>query len=360
MVFRKNRVVPVVIFITCLIIVALAARWAIRPISGREAPVHFSLTTDTDTRTLTAFSGETAVGELAIKPLPEPAADGSLVYQVQGPQGAVLGTFSYIPWQGKNPLYLQLSGGSVILGNSSIYTIRDHRLHSLTEGTGLGQAGDYSVDGSKLALIGKNGQQGDTEIFIKDLETGSFTPVDSFKYPEYMGDQQAYLCWNAGKLYYDYWTGDKPEVKVYDPVSSQSAVFKDNAMDPQVSPDGRYLALFASDSPVVKTGARIGLELLDLASNRVIGLEGSNRVFWSPGYITVWDGDKLQLHIYSLNSGAKIKDLPADSPVADLAIDNGVLKGTAYHFENRQITYQQFQADIATKNTIGLSSSTTP
>ncbi len=346
---RKSRVIPAVILIACFIIAALAACWSIRSKFGRETSAYSSLAAHTDTRTVTAFGGETVVGELTIRPLPEPAADGSLAYQVQGPQEAVLGTFNYIPWQGKNPLYLQLSGGSIILGNNSIYTIRDHRLHSLTEFGALGQVGDYSVDDNKLALIGKNEQQGDAEILIKDLETGSSTPVDSFKYPEYMGGQQVYLCWNAGKLYYDYWEGDKPEVKVYDPAANQSASFKEQAMGPQGSPDGRYLAIFALGSPSATTGNTMGLELLDLTNNRTIGLEGSNRVFWSPGYITVWDGDKLQLHIYDLSSGTKIKDLPADSPVADLAIDNGVIKGNAYHFENKQITRQQFQADITAK-----------
>ena len=87
----------------------------------------------------------------------------------------------------------------------------------------------------------------------------------------------------------------------------------------------------------------MGLELVDLESGRVTGLDGSSRVFWSPGYVTVWDGQNLELHVYDLNSGAKVRDVPTDSPVADLTIDNGVLRCTSYHFENRQITRQQFR-----------------
>ena len=79
-------------------------------------------------------------------------------------------------------------------------------------------------------------------------------------------------------------------------------------------------------------------------SGRVTGLEGSSRLFWSPGYVTIWDGQRLQLHVYDLNSGAKVKDVPTDSPVSDLTIDNGILRGTSYQFENRQITRQQFTA----------------
>lgn len=90
----------------------------------------------------------------------------------------------------------------------------------------------------------------------------------------------------------------------------------------------------------------MGLELIDLESSRVTGLDGSSRMFWSPGYVTVWDGLRLQLHVYDLRSGAKVRDVPADSPVSDLTIDNGVLSCIIYHFDNRQITREKFATEI--------------
>lgn len=346
---KKTSVLVLIMVLLCLVVAVCV--WAIRgggrtfisTLPGNLPPA--------ETKTRVAFSEQTAVGGLAIRLLPEPADDGNLVYKVQNSQGAALGTFKYIPWQGKNPLYQQLPGGDVILGNSSIVAARDHLMHPLADGTGLGYIFDYSVSGSRLALVGKSSQDGDTRIYIciRDLTAGGCTQVDSFKYPDYLSMKQAYLCWAGGKLYYDYCLGDKPDVKVYDPAANQSTVYKDNAMGPQASPDGHYLTLFASDAPGAKSGTNMGLELIDLESSRVNGLEGSNRIFWSSSYVTVWDGDKLQLHIYDL-SGNKLRDVPSENPVADLIIDNGVLSSTMYQFDNKQITRKQFQAELKLNN----------
>jgi hypothetical protein len=54
-----------------------------------------------------------------------------------------------------------------------------------------------------------------------------------------------------------------------------------------------------------------------------------------------WDSDRLQLHIYDLNNGAKLADVPMDSPASDLSIAGGVLSGARYHFDNRRITREQ-------------------
>ncbi len=295
-----------------------------------------------------AFSDETVAGDLVIRALPSVADDGSLAYQVLTPQGTPLGTFNYIPWQDQNPLFRELPGGDLILGSHSLYRKSDQKIHPLGEDAGFSSVFDYAVNGSKLALAGEGSQGDDTRISvgIRNLNSDTWTQVDSFQYPDYLDMNQVYLCWAGGRLYYDSCQDNIPVVKEYDPATNQSSTFKENAMNPQASPDGRYLALFASDAPSGKTGPGIGLELVDLDDGRVAGLEGSSRLFWSPGYVTTWDGQLLELHVYDLSSGVTVKDVPIDSPVADLAIDNGILRGTSYHFENKQITKQQFETEV--------------
>ena len=295
-----------------------------------------------------AFSDVTVAGDLVIRPLPSVADDGSLVYQVLTPQETPLGTFNYIPWQDQNPLFRELPGGDLILGSHSLYRKSDQKIHPLGEEAGFSYVSDYAVDGSKLALAGKSSQQDDNRIYIcvGGIEEGTYTQVDSFQYPDSLSMNQVYLCWAGGKLYYDSCQGGIPVVKEYNPATNELSVFKENAMNPQASPDGRYLTMFASDAPSGKTGPGMGLELMDLDNARVVGLEGSNRLFWSPGYVTVWDGQLLELHVYDLSSGVKVRDVPSDSPVADLTIDNGILRGNSFHFENRQITRQQFVSDV--------------
>jgi hypothetical protein len=327
--------------VAAILIAINTMRWNARtPITGSPSSA--------EGRYRVAFSDATVAGDLVIRPLPDVATDGSLVYQVLTPQGAALGTFNYVPWQGQNPLFQELPGGDLILGTHSLLRRSDQKIHNLSEGTGLDTVSDYALNASMLALEGKSGQGDGATIyvFVRDLTGNSWVQVDSFKYPDYQDNQQAYLCWAGGKLYYDCWQDSSPLVKVYVPGDNHSSVFKDNAMNPLASPDGRYLALFASDSPSGKTEGGMGLELIDLESSRVTGLEGSSRVFWNPGYVTVWDGLRLQLHVYDLNSGANVRDVPADSPVSDLTIDNGVLSGASYHFENRQITRERFQVDL--------------
>ncbi len=323
-----------------VILIAInAGRW------NTGAPIKGS-SSSAEGRYQVAFSDVTVAGDLIIKPLPDVATDGSLVYQVLTPQGAPLGTFNYVPWQDQNPLFQEIPGGDLILGTHSLFRRSDQKIHNLGEGAGLGNVSDYSLNGSRLALDGKNDQEGATTVYVGDPTGDAWVQVDSFKYPDYLGEKQAYLCWAGGKLYYDCWQDDKPVVKVYDPAANHSSVFKDNAMNPLASPDGRYLALFATDSPSGKTEGGMGLELIDLESSRVTGLDGSSRMFWSPGYVTVWDGLRLQLHVYDLKSGAKVRDVPADCPVSDLTIDNGVLSCNIYHFDNRQITREKFATEI--------------
>jgi hypothetical protein len=320
-----------------ILIVSNAERWNSRaPSKGSPSTAEGSYRV--------AFSNVTVAGDLVIRSLPDVAADGSLVYQLLTPQGALIGTFNYIPWQDQNPLFQEMPGGDLILGSHSFFRRSDQKIHSLGEGAGLSDVSDYSVNGSKLALEGKNGQEDTVTVSVGDLTGATWVQVDSFTYPDYLGKKQAYLCWAGGKLYYDCWQGNSPSVKVYDPATSQTSVFKDNAMNPLASPDGRYLALFASDSPSGTTEGGLGLELIQLGNSRITGLEGSSRVFWSSGYLTTWDGLRLQLHVYDLNSGAKVVDVPADSPVSDLTIDNGILRGSSYHFENKQISRENFQA----------------
>lgn len=347
---NKKALTKIALLVLCLAaaviaIAAAAGRWNIKAPAVPDNP------SSSEGKYQVAFSDAATAGGLTVKLLPGVADDGSLVYQVLTPQGVVVGTFEYVPWQENNPLFQELPGGDLILGSHSLYRRSDQKIHNLGELASLGYVADYSSSGSKLALEGKS-SQGDTtvSVCIGDLAGGALMQVDSFKYPDYMSDQQTYLCWAGGKLYYDCWQGDSPVVKVYDPGAKQSSVFKENAMGPLASPDGRYLALFAQDSPSGKKGAAIGLELVDLASGRATGMDGSSRVFWSPGYVTVWDGLQLQLHIYDLSSSAKVEDVPADSPVSGLAIDNGVLSGFSYHFDNRQITREQFQIDLSPYN----------
>ena len=343
---NKKAITLIALLALCLaaaaILIAInAGRWNTgAPIKGSPSPA--------EGRYQVAFSDVTVAGDLVIKPLPDVATDGSLVYQVLTPQGAPLGAFNYVPWQDQNPLFQEIPGGDLILGTHSLFRRSDQKIHNLGEGAGLGNVSDYSLNGSRLALDGKNGQEGDTTIYVYvgDPTGDAWIQVDSFKYPDYLGEKQAYLCWAGGKLYYDCWQDDKPVVKVYDPAANHSSVFKDNAMNPLASPDGRYLALFATDSPSGKTEGGMGLELIDLESSRVTGLDGSSRMFWSPGYVTVWDGLRLQLHVYDLRSGAKVRDVPADSPVSGLTIDNGVLSCIIYHFDNRQITREKFATEI--------------
>jgi hypothetical protein len=335
-----------------ILIASNAGRWNTR------APIKDS-PSSTDGRYRVAFSDITVAGDLVIKPLPDVATDGSLVYQLLTPQGTPLGTFNYVPWQDQNPLFQEMPGGDLILGSHNFFRRSDQKIHNLGEGAGLGNVSDYSVNGSKLALEGKSDQEGATTVYVGDLTGDAWVQVDSFKYPDYLGEKQAYLCWAGGKLYYDCWQGNSPLVKVYDPATNQASVFKDNAMNPLASPDGRYLSLFAPDSPSGKTEGGLGLELIDLGNSRITGLEGSSRVFWSPGYVTVWDGLRLQLHVYDLNSGAKVRDVPADSPVSDLTIDNGVLRGSSYHFENRQISRENFQV-VLTLNGLAPTANGTP
>ena len=313
-----------------------------------------------------AFKDETIAGDVVIKVLPSVADDGSLIYQVLTPQGTPLGTFNYIPWQDQNPLYLELPGGDLILGSHSLYRKSDQKIHPLGEDAGLSSVFDYAVNGHDLALSGKTSQEDDApvSIVIKDLGGGPWTQVDSFQYPDYLRLNQADLCWAGGKLYYDSCQGTIPVVKEYDPATKQSSVFKENALNPQASPDGRYLALFASDALSGKEPG-MGLELVDLDNGRVAGLEGSNRLFWSPGYVTTWDGQLLELHVYDLSSMTKVRDVPSNDPVSGLTIDNGLLTATGYQFENRQISRQQFTADIGNQrpdagNGVGTSRGTAP
>ncbi len=305
--------------------------------------------------TRVAFDEATAAsGGLTVKLLPEPAADGSLVYQVsEGPgtsgSGAVLGTFNYIPWLDRHPLYQAVAGSDVVLGNSVIFTDGDRQLHPLTEGTGIGSVLDFAVKGDLLALAGKSNNASDDQIYIwvKNLDGGGSKQIDSFSCPQNLSAKDVYLCWAGGSLYYDYCLEGNPAVKVYDPTSGQAAVFKEGAMDPQASPDGRYLAIFSPGVPDGKDPAGLGLEVIDLQSGNLAAvLEGTNRLFWCPGLVINWDSDHLQLHIYDLNSGAKLKDLPMDCPVSDLAVSGGVLSGFKYQFVNRQITREQFQANL--------------
>jgi hypothetical protein len=303
------------------------------------------------------FGEKTTTDGVTIRLTPAVSTDGRLVYQVLGPQGASLGTFGYVPWQDQNPLFQQLPGGDLILGTHSLYRKSNQSIQSLGAGSGLGYVSDYSVNGSELALAGKTGSQQDTRVYIdaRDLSGGSWTQVDSFTYPDYMSEKQVYLCWAGGKLYYDCWQDDMPVIRVYDPGSKQSSLFKENALDPLVSPNGRYLVMFASDAPGEQgTGAGMGLELVDLGSGQVTGLQGSsNRLFWSGSYVITWDGLSLQLHVYDLSDGARVADLPVAGPVSDLSVSPAssghpdIVNGFQYQFVNRRITRQPFQEALS-------------
>ena len=95
---NKKAIIALLVLAAAAITIAInAGRWS------ANAPLANGNSSSTEGRYQVAFSDVTVAGDLVIRPLPDVADDGSLVYQVLTPQGTPVGTFDYVPWQEQEP-----------------------------------------------------------------------------------------------------------------------------------------------------------------------------------------------------------------------------------------------------------------
>lgn len=120
-------------------------------------------------------------------------------------------------------------------------------------------------------------------------------------------------------------------------------------MNPQVSPDGRYMVALAADSIYGKQAARQEQILIDLTSNtEITKTEGSNRVFWSDSSLLVFDSARMVLLEYDLQGdvGKKKKEISVGAPIGEVSIKNGVLTAKKYVFKHNKITQESLEINI--------------
>jgi hypothetical protein len=296
---------------------------------------------DVTKKVTTQISDTKIAGDLVLSNSTEIADDGSLIYEVKNSSnGKFIGSFSYMPWLEKRPIYNILNNGDVILGKEKIFSSKENKILPLTQGIDIGVF-DYDVNENNIAIIGKsNPDTAEISIVLKSIADGKYKTIDAFKYSANNYPEVVYLGWgNGNKLYYDYFENNVPCIKVYDPETSTSKIFLENALNPQISPDGEKMVFEMIDSLNKSKQTISELQLFDLKSNSTITkLDGSRKIFWDTNYLIVKNVDDANLIIYDLDNGSKIKEYAFDDQPYEVKIENNGLKVKSFHFKDSTIT----------------------
>lgn len=270
----------------------------------------------------------------------EIADDGSLIFHVKNGSDFI-GTFYYKPWLENRPVYRELNNGDIILGKHQV--LRNNKIESLTDDLGIGVY-DYDVAGSTIAFIGmKTDGSEEICIYTKDLTNKKTTLVDTFRYPEVQYHKANFLAWgNNGLLYYDYTLNGKPVIKVFDSKEGRTSGYRTDGSNPQISPDGNYMVIYALDALDKNQRSLSESQLIDVQNNsKIAKLDGSRKIFWDRNYLFIQNIDESSIDVYLKDNGAKIKSLPFSDLPLEIKVSNEKVNIKGYKYENNNITLNE-------------------
>jgi len=300
------------------------------------------------TKPVVSITDSEKTKNVTIKLNGEIADDGGFVYDVLNKNGKKIGSFSYKPWLEKNPLYYELETGDVILGENVIYKSVYDRIENLCP-TLDNALLDYAVHEDQIAFIGTKSGDSTVYVYIQNISGGEPDLVDSFKYPEYEYPANVFIGYDqSGNLYYDYCESGKPAIRSFDPRNRSSNTVLLNAMNPQVSPDGKYMVFESTDGFNISQQTYSELTLFDLKDKNIIAkLDGSRRVFWAGDYLAVKSLDGAKLGIYDLNNkGVKVKDILSPDLTMKVDFDNGKFTIKAYKFQDNTFSKKIYMESL--------------
>ena len=276
-----------------------------------------------------------------IRNLPEIDIDGSLIFEARDAiSKKAIGTFNYMPWNEKRPVYLKLETGDIILGKDKIFKINEKKIENLAGNLNM-SVFDYDVNGNNIAIIGKKEDSGsDISVCVKDMASNKDKLIDTFRYPEFKYPEVVYLDWGEnGMLYYDFFENNKPVIKAYNQATGQKTIFLEGAMNPQVSPDGKYIALLEVNSLEKEDRLNSTQQLYDISSKKKLArINGSRKLFWTEKNLVVRNVDDSKLEIYRFGDVIeKVKDIPFYELPYDVSDENNVIKIKSYKFEDSNV-----------------------
>lgn len=265
--------------------------------------------------------------------------DGSFIFEVRdNKNNEMIGKYYYKPWLEKKPINHELPNGDVILGKNKLFNNQDKKIYPLSLDDKI-VVFDYSVNNNKIAYIGKN--NGRINIYIRNLGDNKVEIVDSYQYPEFYNAENVFLEWGKEDLlFYDYCQNEKPLVKVYDMKNGQKEIFMECAMNPQISPDGKFMVIESMTGFDKNERQTTELNIIGISNkSHVSKLNGSNHLFWVSDYIINWNVDNSTLEVHDLNNnGVKIKDISVEGLPTEIKTENTHLKIKTYKFINNTFT----------------------
>ena len=219
-----------------------------------------------------------------------------------------------------------------------------NKIESLTSDLDIGVY-DYDVTGNNVALVGMNNDGSEQiKIYVKNYIDEKTTLVDEFKYPEFQYEKATYVSWGKdGLLYYDYTLDGKPVIKVYNPTDGNTSIYKQDARNPQISPDGKFMVVYATDALDKNERKLSELQLIDLKNNtKIAELKGSRRLFWDTNHVFLHNVDESKIEIYSLTeNGKKVKDIDFTDIPLEIKTSNGKVFIKSQKFDNNNIILKE-------------------
>lgn len=259
----------------------------------------------------------------------------------------LLDTFIYNPWEGKIPLYQTLYNGNIILGNKWIFKLEENKLENLFPVFGQTLL-DYSVKGDRIACIGYKKETREIFVYLYNIKEKHLLLVDSFTMPVFSPSPSVYVDQGSdGLVYYDYCEGSKPLVKAYDASRDMSTVFREYAMLPQVSPDGKHIVLHLTDSYFEEEQLFRRISLLRIDNKeQMTWLPNSRRIFWLEGFMVNYDDDMQKLQLYYLGEGKLVEELDVQGFPFEVKIKDDIVQIKAYHGERDGFVLTNYEVKL--------------
>ena len=144
-----------------------------------------------------------------------------------------------------------------------------------------------SPDRKQLAVIGKSEDGNAMEAWILDLKTNQSLTIANFPFKGPVREVFADIKWlNNKEIIMDGDISGKPALYKYDITNKSLSIFKENAMFPQISPDGQLIAARQTNDYILKNST--------LSTNSIlIDTKGETQFELPSNYTTiVWNSNK--------------------------------------------------------------------
>ncbi len=159
-------------------------------------------------------------------------------------------TIDYLADTGEiNPPVVWLNNNQILFGGKTIYNVQEKTFNEITFMKDIDFLGCYAVNPqkTKLAVSGRFKGKQEHEVGYVELKTNQYKKVYSFLIDQEWTEPVVKIGWDSQEnLYFDAPEGKKPIIKKYD--GNNVSSFVDNAMFPQLSPEGSVIAFVKSNN----------------------------------------------------------------------------------------------------------------